>query len=139
MTDASLSAHPDVPNPEAHDRTLSPLHDRRSGHHQRTRSTDVRLIEPNQGRQPLPQHEVVPGGETTAWVRVTSSRSGEPIGGAPVVVSLSEGGMARSTFRLTTDVAGTAMVRVPIPKIDESAFSFDLTARSVGKQHASNT
>src|SRR5205814_1673099 len=71
---------------------------------------------------------VVPGSSISAWVIVTSTATGEPIPNAPVDLSLVEGGVPRFEARLTTDPAGNAMARVPIPRNDEPAWSWQLVA-----------
>ncbi len=82
---------------------------------------------------------VVPGGAVSAWALCERSDNGAPIAGAPVEVELLEGGVSRFSGRATTDPAGSAMFRVPIPRAVEPGLSWTLVARSLGPTAAATT
>lgn len=127
-TDATGKVHLDVPIPEGDERELVLVVAVHSGERQRARTIKVGRVRPSLLTLHVPEQDVVPGGSTSAWVRVTSATTGEPAAAAPVDVTLNEGGFARSRLRVVTDSAGTATVRVPIPRVEESTWSFSLRA-----------
>jgi hypothetical protein len=139
VTDSAGRVHLDVPIPPGDQRELVLLVGVQSGEHQRARTLKVNRVRPYQMTMHVPEQDVVPGGSTSVWVRVTSATTGEPAPGTPVDVTLDEGGYTRSRFRVTTDNAGTATTRVPIPHIDESTWSLSLGAVVPGgaSEHAS--
>lgn len=135
--DASGRVHLDVTVPEGDERTLRLLIGVRSGSHSRTRTVDVKRVRPHAVALHVGDRRVVPGGFVSAWVVVTGAGTGAPVAGAPLEVRLLEGGVARHTVRLTTDSAGTAMARVPVPRSDEPGWSWRLSARTlVGERPA---
>src|SRR5439155_19464460 len=74
---------------------------------------------------------VVPGSTVTAWVVVTGTATGLPMSRVPLAVSVVEGGHERDAVRATTDLAGTAVVRVRVPRIDEPVWAWTLRARTL--------
>jgi hypothetical protein len=134
--DASGRARLLVPVPDGEERALRLLIGVRSGEHARTRSLEVRRVRPHDVGLFVPDPRVVPGGETSAWVMVTSASTGAPVGAVPVELELLEGGALRRAFSLVTDAAGTAMARVPIPRTEEPAWSWTLRARTAAPSQA---
>ncbi len=129
-TDASGRLHLDVPVPEGDERRLKLLLGTRIGDHHRTSEVWVDRIASRELSLIVPDSQVVPGGATSVWAIVKSMVTGEPASGEEVVFELLEGGVARHSVRATTDLAGAAMARVPIPWTDEPTFQWKLTARS---------
>lgn len=130
IADAGGRTRLDVPVPVGDERTLTLLVGVRSGAHSRTRSFAVKRVKPYEVGLYVPDTRVVPGGETSAWVLVTSATSGAPVGSVPVELALTEGGHARKTISIVTDAAGTAMARVPIPATEDPSWSWVLRART---------
>ncbi|WP_437947467.1 alpha-2-macroglobulin family protein [Sorangium sp. So ce296] len=137
-TDAKGRAHLDVPIPDGPERELRLLLGVRAGDRQRTRTLTVQRQAPLQVDLHVPDARVVPGGATSAWITVQSEASGQPAPRVPVEVSLLEGGVARHTAVVTTDAAGVAMARVPVPWIDEPGWRWVLRARVRGAEGASS-
>ncbi|WP_437593378.1 alpha-2-macroglobulin family protein [Sorangium sp. So ce1000] len=137
-TDAKGRAHLDVPIPEGPERELRLLLGVRSGDRQRTRTLTVQRQAPLQVDLHVPDTRVVPGSAMSAWITVQSQASGQPAPRVPVEVSLLEGGVARHTAVVTTDAAGVAMARVPVPWIDEPGWSWTLRARARSAAGASS-
>jgi hypothetical protein len=137
--DGEGRGHLDVPMPDGDEGDLELLIGVRSGKHDRTRAIKVHRTRLLDASLFVPDTRVVPGGAISAWVVVRSARSGEPMRGAPVRVALLEGGVPRFEAQLVTDPAGSAMVRVPIPRADDPAWSWTLEARTLGvsKHHGS--
>ena len=131
-TDAAGRAHLDVPVPDGDARELTLLVGVASGSHQRTRTVKVQRGAARKVTLHVADTRVVPGSAVSAWVFVTRAATGEPAPNAHVELALLEGGMARTTLALTTDAAGTAMARVPIPMVEEASWSWTLRARSLG-------
>ncbi|XXT46233.1 hypothetical protein WMF23_33205 [Sorangium sp. So ce542] len=137
-TDAKGRAHLDVPIPDGPERELRLLLGVRAGDRQRTRTLTVQRKAPLHVDLHVPDARVVPGGATSAWITVQSEASGQPAPRVPVEVSLLEGGVARHTAVVTTDAAGVAMARVPVPWIDEPGWRWVLRARARGAAGASS-
>ncbi|XXX81273.1 alpha-2-macroglobulin family protein [Sorangium sp. So ce134] len=137
-TDAKGRAHLDVPIPDGPERELRLLLGVRAGDRQRTRTLTVQRQAPLHVDLHVPDTRVVPGGATSAWITVQSQVSGQPAPRVPVEVSLLEGGVARHTAVVTTDAAGVAMARVPVPWIDEPGWRWVLRARARGAAGASS-
>ncbi|WP_437282025.1 alpha-2-macroglobulin family protein [Sorangium sp. So ce375] len=137
-TDAKGRAHLDVPIPEGPERELHLLLGVRAGDRQRTRTITVQRQAPLQVDLHVPDTRVVPGSAMSAWITVQSQASGQPAPRVPVEVSLLEGGVARHTAVVTTDAAGVAMARVPVPFVDEPGWSWILRARARGAAGASS-
>lgn len=129
-TDANGRSHVDVPVPEGDERSLKLLLGASFGEHRRTIEVSVRRVSPRDLALIVPDDRVVPGGRTSAWVLVRDAGTGQPAVGESILFELLEGGVPRFTSRATTDAAGTAVARVPIPWTDEPAFSWELTARA---------
>ena len=130
VTDAAGRVHMDVPVPPGDELDLSLLIGVRSGDHQRTRSVKVRRVRPHNVKLHVTDNRVVPGSSISSWVLVQSATTGEPVPSTPVTLELLEGGTARFTSRVTTDLAGTAMIRVPIPRVEEPWWRWELRART---------
>lgn len=126
VTDAGGRAHVEVPVPEGDERALRLLLGTTYGDHRRTVEVEVQRMAPREMTLLVPDREVVPGGTTSAWVLVRDRGTGRPAAGDRVVFELTEGGVARFTSRATTDAAGTAVARVPIPWTDEPALAWEL-------------
>lgn len=131
-TDAAGRAHLDVEVPDGDQRDLSLLVGARSGSHERTRRVLIKRGPAHAVMVHLADTRVVPGSSVSAWVVVTGASSGDPVGSAPVELALMEGGHTRTSVKLVTDAAGTAMARVPIPLVDEPQWEWTLRARSLG-------
>ena len=129
--DGNGLAHLEVPVPDGDERELTLLVGVRSGGHARTRSLKVKREALHTVALRVADPRVVPSTSVSAWVLVTQASSGEPAPNAPIEVELLEGGQARHTIRAVTDRAGTAMIRVPIPPVDEPTFRWQLRARSL--------
>lgn len=110
------------PGPPA---TLSLLVGARHGSHTRTHAVSVTRSPAATVELHVADARVVPTSTVSAWARV-SSVSGKPLAGAPLVVSLLEGGVARHKARLVSDRGGIVMARVPIPRIDEPVWRWTL-------------
>ena len=132
VTDGAGRVHLDVPVPPGEEQDLVLLVGVRSGDHQRTRAVKVKRVRPHEVKLHIPDRRVVPGSALSSWIMVQSATTGEPVPMAPVTLQLLEGGLARFTARVTTDLAGTAMVRVPIPPTEEPWWSWDLQATTGG-------
>jgi hypothetical protein len=122
--------HLDVPVPEGGPRDLELLIGLRSGDHRRTRAFPVSRARPYAVALHVSDRRVVPGGSAHAWVVVTRAATGEPAPGLPVSLALLEGGLPRQAIELSTDEAGTAAARVPIPWTDEPAWTWTLRAHA---------
>jgi hypothetical protein len=133
-TDAAGRAHLDVPVPEGGERSLRLLLGTTHGDHHRTTEVSVHRIVARDLSLIVPDSHVVPGGATSAWVIVRDTGTGQPAAGEAITFELLEGGVARFTKEATTDSAGTAMARMPIPWTDEPTFSWKLVARSHAAQ-----
>ena len=127
-TDNAGKAQFRVPIPPGEEATLKLL-GLRSGEHQRTRAIEVTRIKADEVKLYVTEDRVVPGGETTAWVRVTRLASGAPVVGAALELALSECGVTRGSQRLVTDAAGAAMARVAIPRVPSASWAWQLSAR----------
>jgi hypothetical protein len=130
--DSAGRAHLEVPVPEGDERDLRLLVGVRLGGHERTRTVTVKRGAAHAVGLHVADTRVVPGSSVSAWVLVNSAATGTPAANAPVELALVEGGLPRFTIKLTTDAAGTAMARVPIPAPDEPAWTWTLRARSLG-------
>jgi hypothetical protein len=129
VTDSAGRAHLDVPVPAGEPRKLKLLVSVKSGAHERTRSIDVDRVRAFDVSLHVPDSHVVPGSETSAWALVTSASTGAPVADTKLTIELLEGGVARSSFDVVTDAAGTAVARVPIPRSDDPEWSWRLRAR----------
>ena len=132
-TDSAGRAHLDVAVPEGDERALSLLVGVRTGSHERTRRISIKRSAAHTLALHVADTRVVPGSMVSAWVVVTQAATGEPAATTPVELALLEGGQPRSSVKLVTDAAGTAMARMPIPLIDEPAWTFTLRARSLAR------
>jgi hypothetical protein len=129
-TDAAGRARLLIEVPDGDERALELLVGVRTGSHERTRRLSIKRGPLHAVDLHVPDTRVVPGSSVSAWVLVTRASTGEPVASAPVELALVEGGVPRHTIQLTTDGAGTAMARVPIPMTDEPSWSWTLRARS---------
>ena len=129
--DADGRARLEVPMPDGDEADLELLVGVRSGSHARTRTLKVHRSRLLDEELFVPDTRVVPGSTISAWVLVKSASTGEPVTGAPVHVALLEGGVPRFEARIVTDPAGNAMVRVPIPRSDEPAWTWTLSAHAL--------
>jgi hypothetical protein len=132
-TDAAGHARLEVAVPEGEARALQLFVGIRSGSHERTRTVKIHRGPLHAVALHIADSRVVPGSSISAWVMVTRASTGEPAASAPIELALVEGGVPRHKLQLTTDAAGTAMARVPIPPSDEPAWSWQLRARSMGQ------
>ncbi len=133
-TDPQGRAHLDVPIPDGPARSLTLLLGVRVGDRARTQSITVERYRPYEVDLLVPDSRVVPGGATSAWIVVRSASTGQPVPATPVEVRLLEGGLARHKTVVTTDAAGTAMARVPIPWTDEPSWSWQLEAQTIAQK-----
>jgi hypothetical protein len=129
-TDSAGRAHLDVAIPDGDVRDLQLLVGVRSGAHERTRTVKVHRGLAAEVALHVVDTRVVPGSSISAWVMVTRAATGEPMARQPMEIRLLEGGYARHTISVLTDAAGTALARVPIPRNDEPAWSWQLEART---------
>jgi len=127
-TDASGRAILDVPMPRGEAQTLRLMLAMHHGAHARTRVIAIGRTQALRAQLRVAQSAVVPGGTLSAWVRVTREGSDEPVQNANVDVGLYEGSYRRARLNATTDVAGMALVRVPIPESDDPLDRWDLRA-----------
>jgi hypothetical protein len=134
--DANGRAHLDVPMPEGDEGPLELLLGLRSGAHARTRAIPIRRARSSDVQIHVSDPRVVPGSSISAWVLVTSAATGEPLPRVPVDLVLLEGGVPRFDAQLTTDPAGAATARVPIPRSEEPAWSWTLEARAASGQQS---
>ncbi|MEP6653507.1 MAG: alpha-2-macroglobulin family protein [Myxococcales bacterium] len=125
--DAAGFAHLDVLVP-AGSGALKLLLSARSGDHERTREITVTRVPARAIDLRVSDGAVVPGGTVAAWVFVRDVASGHPVGGAPLDVELREGKVRRFSKRLTTDRAGMAATRVPVPFTDDPDWRWALVA-----------
>ncbi len=128
-TDAEGRARLRVPMPDGEPRALTLLVGVRHGAHTRTQTVSVQRGPSTSVELDTPDTRVVPGSTISAWVRATSAASGLPRVDQAVLLELVEGGVVLRSQALTTDAGGVAMARVPIPRIDEPAWSWTLRAR----------
>lgn len=128
QTDAEGRALLSVPVPEGYPKELSLLVAVRHGGHVRTQSITVKRVEASMLELFTTDTRVVPGSTVSAWVRATQMMNHEPLAQTKVRIDLEEGGVARHTQEVVTDDAGMAMVRVPIPHIDEPLWRWVLGA-----------
>lgn len=128
QTDAEGRASLQVPVPEGDPKDLRLLIAVRHGGHVRTQELVVKRVEASAVQLFTTDTRVVPGSTISAWVRATQTRNDEPLAKTKVRVDLMEGGVARHSQEVDTDDAGMAMVRVPIPRIDEPLWSWSLSA-----------
>ncbi len=128
-TDAEGRARLVVPVPSGSAASLSLLVGARSGSHSRTHSVTISRSPPSFIELHTADSRVVPTSTVSAWARVFGP-SGKPLAGAPVIVSLLEGGVARHSQRLLSDKGGLVMARVPIPRVDEPVWQWTLRAQS---------
>lgn len=126
-TDAEGRARFVVEVPRGRPMKLSLLVGVRHGGHARVRAASVERSPAAGVELYTADTRVVPTSTISAWVRVVGS-AGEPLAGSKVTVSLFEGGVARRSERLVTDLGGLVMARVPIPRIDEPVWSWTLRA-----------
>jgi len=103
----------------------------RFGEHRRTREIQIEREPPYQLTMSVPSTEVSPGGSTTAWVRLIDQRTDRPVAGKRVQLSLREGGVDVVSRTVTTDASGSATSELPIPKVEQSSFSWQLVASAV--------
>ncbi|MEP7122041.1 MAG: alpha-2-macroglobulin family protein [Byssovorax sp.] len=130
-TDSAGRAHLDVPIPDGDVRDLQLLIGVRTGGHERTRTVKIHRGRAADVALHVVDTHVVPGSSISAWVVVTRASTGEPLARQPMEIRLLEGGYARHTIELTTDDAGTALARVPIPRNDEPSWTWQLEARTI--------
>lgn len=136
--DSAGRVHLDLPVPDGDERDLELLLSLRSGEHERTRTVKVRRERPHEVGLHVADTRVVPGSSISTWVVVKTKATGDPSANTPVELSLLEGGLPRHVVRLTTDAAGSAMGRVPIPRSDDPNWSWSLQARvPAGPDHDS--
>lgn len=118
-----------VPVPDGDERSLRLEVSVTSGGHARTRALGVLRSAAQALRLFVADTRVVPGGSATAWVLATDGATGAPLPAVDVDARLLEGGVARHATTVTTDAAGTAMLRVPIPRAEAPTWSWLLEVR----------
>ncbi|MBK8252303.1 MAG: hypothetical protein IPK82_06490 [Polyangiaceae bacterium] len=128
VTDANGRVHIDVLMPDGNSNAPRLLIGTKFGEHRRTTEISVQRADLVHLSLVVPDRRVVPGGSTNAWVFVRDVASGKPASNRDVSIELLEGGVPRSSQKVTTDAAGTAVVRVPIPRSDEPLLSWQLMA-----------
>lgn len=115
VTDARGHATVAVPTPDGDERSLTLLVSLRHGEHVRTRKVSVKRTAKHRVSLRVADPHVVPGSRIPAWVTVTDARTGDPVKGASVEVSMREGDLARQTERVVTDGSGLARTALSIP------------------------
>ncbi len=139
QTDAEGRASLLVAVPEGYPKELKLLIAVRHGGHVRTQELTVKRVEASSVELFTTDSRVVPGSTISAWVRATQTRNHEPLAKTKVVIELMEGGVARHAQEVETDDAGMAMLRVPIPRIDEPLWTWNLNARVARGTSATTT
>ncbi len=139
-SDASGRAILVVPMPEGDSRDLTLLVGLRLGAHARTRVLTIARTQSIEATLHVADAAVVPGATVNAWVHVTHAHSDEPIANAAVDVNLYEGSYARTKLDARTDLAGMALVRVPVPSSDDPTDKWELRATAhLGDERATST
>jgi len=101
----------------------------RHGDHERVRTVTVQRTSRRKLQLFVGDTHVVPGSTISTWVLVENAITKKPVAQSDVVVKLVEGGVSRFERVVRTDRAGAAMVRVPIPRTTEPAWTWELIAR----------
>lgn len=114
-TDARGHATLTVPMPDGDARSLTLLVSLRQGEHVRTRKLAVKRVARHSVSLRLADPAVVPGSRVPVWVTVTDTRTGDPVSGASVDVSLREGELSRQSVQVVTDRTGLARTALAIP------------------------
>jgi hypothetical protein len=126
----------DVPVPRGEAHSLKLMLAMHHGVHARTRVITIARTKALAATIRVSQSAVVPGGTVTAWVHVARTMTDEPVQNARVDVGLYEGSYRRARLHATTDVAGMALVRIPIPESDDPSDSWQLSATAEeGAEH----
>lgn len=122
-----------LPAPKGPARSLSALITVRANGKERQRTVRISRGTAQSFTLFVSDSRVVPGSEVVAWTLWSSKDGSSPVAKQPVEFVLTQGGVVRFRREATTDPAGAAMMRVPIPRDDEPAGRWTLTA------HASTT
>lgn len=130
-SDAEGRATLELPVPEGSERPLVALVSVSANGKQRVREIKIERLSPATLSVFVSETRVVPGSEVVAWVLLASDDGARPIPGAAIEVRLLQGGLVRYRREVRTDPAGSAMVRVPIPRDQEPDVSWTLDARAM--------
>jgi hypothetical protein len=101
--------------PDGDARAVSLLVSLRHGEHVRTRKIAIKRTAKQRVSLRLADPYVVPGSQIPAWITVTDARTGDPVKGASVDVSMREGELARQIERVVTDASGLARTSLMVP------------------------
>ncbi len=131
-TDAQGHAVVDVPVPEGDARELKLLLAVRKNEHARTAELKVARVQSRALSLYLADATVVPGGSILAWARASDQGNGRAMAAGRVSFRLLEGGVPRVERSVTTDASGLARFEVPVPRVDETAWSWTVEASVEG-------
>lgn len=121
-----------LPVPKGSTRTLNALITVRANGKERQRTLRISRGTAQSFNLFVSDSRVVPGSEVVAWCLWSSKDGSSPVAKQPVEFVLTQGGVVRFRREATTDQAGAAMMRVPIPRDDEPAGRWTLTAHAGG-------
>jgi len=139
-SDATGRAIVTIPMPQGEPHDLKLLIGLRHGPHARTRVLSVARTRSIKATMHVADLSVVPGATVSAWVHVTRATSDAPVQNAAVDVNLVEGSYTRTKLHAQTDLAGMALVRVPIPSSDDPTDKWVLSATAnLGDEHATTS
>ncbi len=129
-TDASGRATLELPVPEGSERPITALVSVTANGKQRVRELSIQRKQPANLSVYVSDTRVVPGSDVVAWVLLAADDGARPIPSATVEVRLLQGGLVRFRRDVTTDAAGSAMLRVPVPRDQEPDVSWTIDARA---------
>jgi hypothetical protein len=129
----------DVPMPAGEPASLTLLLSVRYGGKQRVHELQVTRSSPESLSLFVSDRRVVPGGQISAWVLYQKGDGSIPITDTPVELKLLEGGVARFQATARTDLAGSAMFRVPIPRAREPGLVWTISARALGENSSATS
>jgi hypothetical protein len=130
-TDAEGRATLELPVPDGTERPIVALVSVSQNGKQRVREVTIRRLPPADLKVFVSETRVVPGSDVVAWLLLASEQGERPIASASLEVRLLQGGLVRFRRTVTTDPAGSAMLRVPIPRDQEPDVSWTLDARAI--------
>ncbi len=129
-TDGAGRATLELAVPEGSERSIKLLLSVSANGKQRVREIDVQRRASTNLRLFVSDTRVVPGSEVIAWLLLGGEDGAKPTPNMPVEVRLLQGGLVRFRRDVTTDVAGSATLRVPIPRDEARDVSWTLDART---------
>ncbi len=136
-TDALGHAVVEVPVPDGDARELKLLLAVRKNEHTRTSELKVQRGQSRALSLYLADATVVPGGSILAWAWAASQGNGRGIANGRVAFRLLEGGVPRVERSVATDASGLARFEVPVPRVEETAWSWTVEASIEGAALAS--